>query len=83
VFKEETADLLHKREGFLSTEQVCSSDDHRGGKRKYEVLAFDCELVYTTAGMSLARLTVLDESGQVTLDQYVKPRAAVLDFNTR
>ncbi|UZJ52736.1 hypothetical protein CBS101457_002056 [Exobasidium rhododendri] len=84
VFKEEKPESLHKREGFLSTEQVCSDLIHsKDGTSKYDVLAFDCELVYTTAGMSLARLTVLDESGKVTLDQYVKPRAAVLDYNTR
>jgi RNA exonuclease 1 len=84
VFKEEKVDLLHKREGFLSTEQVLSTLSKSDQQRtKYDVLAFDCELVYTTAGMSLARLTVLDEGGLVTLDQYVKPRASILDYNTR
>lgn len=85
VFKEEKPEALHKRVGFLSTEQVCSDfkDSDIETRKKYDVLAFDCELVYTTAGMSLARLTVLDESGQVTMDQYVKPRAAILDYNTR
>ena len=84
VFKEESTESLHMREGFLSTEQVCRdvADDDRV-KEQYDVLAFDCELVYTTAGMSLARLTVLDEAGRVTLDQYVRPRAAILDYNTR
>ena len=52
-------------------------------RHTHEVLAFDCELIYTTAGMSLARLTVLDEAGKVIMDQHVRPKAAILDFNTR
>lgn len=86
VFKEEDAEVLHQREGFLDTAQVFAELEKEGrsdGRKTYDVLAFDCELVYTTAGMSLARLTVLDESGAVILDQFVKPRAPVLDYNTR
>lgn len=82
VFKEEASELLHLREGFMCTEELCN-DDGSNVEDKHEVLAFDCELIYTTAGMSLARLTVLDESGKVIMDQHVKPRAAILDLNTR
>lgn len=84
VFKEESCELLHQREAFMSTEEVCKQADKSSNqKEKHEVLAFDCELVYTTAGMSLARLTVLDESGKVIMDQHVKPKASVVDYNTR
>lgn len=82
VFKEESSDLLHQREGFLSTEEICGRDG-KGDEQTHEVLAFDCELIYTTAGMSLARLTVLDQAGKVIMDQHVKPKAAILDYNTR
>lgn len=48
-----------------------------------KVAALDCEMCYTTAGLSLARVTLLDPLGQVVYDTFVKPRAAVIDFNTR
>lgn len=87
VFKEEQANLLHRRAAFLSTEALLSQPpkaEQRGSQGgKHQILAFDCELIYTTAGMSLARLTVLDESGKSVLDRYVRPRAAILDYNTR
>jgi RNA exonuclease 1 len=87
VFKEEECELLHRREAFKTTTAVLKelSEAQRSANKteRLDVLAFDCELVYTTAGMSLARLTVLDESGKAVLDVYVRPRAAVLDYNTR
>lgn len=39
--------------------------------------------VYTTSGLTLARLTVLDASGQTILDERVVPQGTVLDLNTR
>jgi RNA exonuclease 1 len=47
------------------------------------IVALDCELVYTTAGMSLARLTVVDDRGDVVLDEFVRPHGVVLDYNTK
>ena len=48
-----------------------------------KLAALDCEMVYTTAGMSLARLTILDAEGEVVLDEFVKPHGMVLDLITR
>jgi len=48
-----------------------------------EVAAADCELSYTTSGMSLTRVTVLDERGGVVFDSLVRPRSKIMDFNTR
>ncbi|MCO5573472.1 hypothetical protein L7F22_027243 [Adiantum nelumboides] len=83
VFKEDDWKMLHRREAFLSTDTVLHSQIHANGQEKHDILAFDCELIFTTAGMSLARITVLDESGRVVLDQFVRPRSAILDYNTR
>lgn len=83
VFKEGDAKKLHQREAFFSTNELIGSAPDYQSLGQHQILALDCELVYTTAGMSLARLTVLDEGGRVVLDRLVCPRAAVLDYNTR
>lgn len=91
VFKEEDSRNLHERESFISSETLCSrgTDDKSNANQthkplqRYDVLALDCELVSTTAGLSLAHLTVLDEAGAIVLDRHVRPRAAILDYNTR
>lgn len=48
-----------------------------------EVVALDAELVYTTAGMSIARVTLVDEDGSQLADYLVRPKAPVVDYNTR
>lgn len=83
VFKEEDWKMLHRREAFLSTDTVLQSQSEQSNQEKHDILAFDCELIFTTAGMSLARITVLEESGKVVLDRFVRPKSAVLDYNTR
>lgn len=50
---------------------------------KLDVVALDCELVYTTSGMSLARLTVVGHDGEIVLDEHVRPQGIVLDTNVR
>lgn len=40
-------------------------------------------MVQTTAGLSLARLTVVDSYGEVVLDAHVKPPGTLLDTNLR
>lgn len=40
-------------------------------------------MVYTTAGMSLARLTILDAEGDQVFDEFIKPNGMVLDLITR
>ena len=39
---------------------------------------------YTTAGMSVTRVTLIDEAGDVVLDELVRPvGVAILDYNTQ
>lgn len=49
----------------------------------YGVFAMDCEMVYTTAGMELARVTVSDQDNNAVFETLVKPDSEVVDLNTR
>ena len=75
VFKEDSPADLHARSPFVIPDLPES-----GG---HEVLALDCELSYTTAGMSLVQLSIVSEEGDVMADMMVKPDVDVLDYNTR
>ncbi|KAG4303081.1 hypothetical protein PCK1_000747 [Pneumocystis canis] len=43
----------------------------------------DCEMIYTTGGMELARITIYDINENLLLDNLIKPKNKVIDFNTR
>ncbi|MBN3290206.1 REXO1 exonuclease, partial [Polypterus senegalus] len=47
------------------------------------VFAVDCEMCYTTQGLELARVTVVNPGLQVVYDTFVKTDNEVLDYNTR
>lgn len=69
---------LHARQPFMLTKDFTTSKSPLG------IAAVDCELIYTTAGMSLARLTICSGDKKVMLDEHVRPDPAVpLDYATR
>lgn len=74
-----TTTALHSRIPFLPT----SSFTSHNSSTTLDIVALDCELVYTSSGMALARLTVIDSSGTVVLDEHVRPQGTVLDLNVR
>ncbi|KAH0628364.1 hypothetical protein JD844_009420 [Phrynosoma platyrhinos] len=47
------------------------------------VFALDCEMCYTTHGLELSRVTVVDPSLCVVYEAFVKPDNEIIDFNTR
>ncbi|XP_063242278.1 RNA exonuclease 1 homolog [Bacillus rossius redtenbacheri] len=47
------------------------------------VFALDCEMVYTTSGLELARVTVIDSELNTIYESLVKPENVVLDCNSR
>ncbi|KAK4056646.1 RNA exonuclease 3 [Microbotryomycetes sp. JL221] len=79
VFRDSDVNVLHSRLGFLPTSIFESSTSDQ----IQDIVALDCELVYTTSGMSLARLTVIDIDFKTILDVHVKPLGTVLDTNER
>lgn len=82
VFKEDDPKDLHRRESFITTRELTES---LGGDTSghLDIVAVDCELCFTTAGMSLTRLTLISEDGSVILDELVRSRAEIVDYNTR
>ncbi|KAL3870043.1 hypothetical protein ACJMK2_042660 [Sinanodonta woodiana] len=49
----------------------------------YGVYAMDCEMVYTTFGVELARITVIGPDLEPVYESLVKPDRSVIDYNTK
>lgn len=65
-------------EGFMKTfDKELPEDAHPG------IYALDCEMSYTTFGLELTRVTVVDTDMQVVYDTFVKPDNEIVDYNTR
>ncbi|XP_034852427.1 RNA exonuclease 1 homolog isoform X7 [Mirounga leonina] len=65
-------------EGFVKTfDKELAEDAHPG------IFALDCEMSYTTYGLELTRVTVVDTDMQVVYDTFVKPDNEIVDYNTR
>ncbi|KAG8826558.1 RNA exonuclease 3 [Serendipita sp. 401] len=78
VFVEKAIEELHSRHPFTQSTSVERSTN-------LEIATIDCEGVYTTQGMSVARVSVCDADGKVVFDELVRPDdgVEVIDFNTR
>ncbi|EST06875.1 Exonuclease, RNase T/DNA polymerase III [Kalmanozyma brasiliensis GHG001] len=84
VFKETAGLDLHRREAFITTQELIESiKDEVGTMAPLDMVAVDCELSYTTAGLTLTRLTLVDEEGGMVLDEIVRTRTDIVDYNTR
>ncbi|KAJ3598807.1 hypothetical protein NHX12_032771 [Muraenolepis orangiensis] len=65
-------------EGYVKTFSKSLPPDGDGG-----VYALDCEMCYTTQGLELTRVTVINAELKVIYDTFVKPHSKVVDYNTR
>ncbi|CAL1540651.1 unnamed protein product, partial [Lymnaea stagnalis] len=54
-----------------------------GGDKDFKIYSMDCEMVYTKAGLELARVTVVDEDCKTVYETFVKPETEIIDYNTR
>ncbi|GAA5882690.1 hypothetical protein JCM16303_006546 [Sporobolomyces ruberrimus] len=81
VFKDEDPIDLHARVGFITS----SSLPRPSRSELQDLVALDCELLYTTSGLSLARLTVVSSDGSLLYDIHVLPSrtSTIVDLNTR
>ena len=59
---------LHKRHAFTHTRPPDTSQP----SKTLEVAALDCEMIYTTGGMRVARASVVDGDGKEVFDKCVK-----------
>jgi len=64
-------------EGYVSTENWSNEENKR------KVFALDCEMCYTTQGLELTRLTVVDYKLDQIVDLFIKPKNPIVDYNTR
>lgn len=78
VFTEKNIEELHIRHAFTLSSRIDTPS-------ALEVATIDCEGVYTTQGMSVARVSVCDSDGKLVFDEPVRPDdgVEVIDFNTR
>ncbi|SNX85300.1 related to exonuclease GOR [Melanopsichium pennsylvanicum] len=84
VFKETAALDLHRREAFITTKQLIDlTAERQSSNTELDIVALDCELSYTTAGLTLTRITLIDEEGEMILDELVRTRTDIVDYNTR
>ncbi|XP_061324633.1 uncharacterized protein LOC133277086 [Pezoporus flaviventris] len=67
-----------KLEGFMKT--LIKSPPLDG---THDVYALNCEMCYTTRGLELTRVTVVDPKLQVVYDVFVKPDGKVVDYDIR
>ncbi|ETW83986.1 hypothetical protein HETIRDRAFT_472359 [Heterobasidion irregulare TC 32-1] len=81
VFYESDLASLHARHPFSSLKP----SSFEGKKKERDVVALDCEMIYTTGGFRVARVSIVDARGQEIFDELVKmdDGVEVVDFNTR
>ncbi|KAI0307161.1 ribonuclease H-like protein [Multifurca ochricompacta] len=77
VFYESEPPLLHARHPFSESPPMTPS--------ALDVAALDCEMVYTTGGFRIARVSVVDARGKEVFDEFIKmdDGVEVVDLNTR
>ncbi|XP_034836099.1 RNA exonuclease 1 homolog [Maniola hyperantus] len=49
----------------------------------YGVYSLDCEMCYTTQGLDLTRVTVINTACKVVYETLIKPLHPIIDYNTR
>ncbi|KAF7683676.1 Small RNA degrading nuclease 5 [Astathelohania contejeani] len=53
------------------------------GESQHEIVAIDCEMVLTTKGVELGRVSIIDNCGKTIYDKLVRPSYEVIDYCTR
>lgn len=49
----------------------------------YGIYALDCEMCYTTHGLDLTRVTVINSECKVVYETFIRPLHPIIDYNTR
>lgn len=81
VFYESDPEQLHRRHAFSFTRQSNSyalsqnggpSNSSKGPNAALDAVALDCEMIYSTGGMRVARVSVVDSAGTEIFDELVR-----------
>ena len=64
--------------GYMTT--IDKGEDYVSTKK--DIYALDCEMCYTTHGIELTRVTVVDINARTVYDALVKPDNKIVDYNT-
>ncbi|KAH7914206.1 ribonuclease H-like protein [Hygrophoropsis aurantiaca] len=92
VFYEKNPEDLHSRHAFSNTRSPTGNTSHSGKgypaiptDTALDVVSLDCEMIYTTGGMRVARVSVVDGSGATIFDELIRmdEGVEVIDYNTR
>lgn len=69
---------LENYKGYVDTLSKPHLDPNKHG-----IFALDCEMCYTTYGLELTRVTVINYKYEVVYERLVKPTRPILDYNTK
>lgn len=64
--------------GYVETQLKPERDPNKHG-----IYALDCEMCYTTIGLELTRVTVINHRMDVVYEKLIKPHNPILDYNTK
>ena len=70
---------MHLADGLLPPGFIKGSAAHEDEN----VIAVDCEMVMTEFGLELARVSMVDNEGEVLLDLLVRPDNLIVDYLTK
>lgn len=79
VHEENRLDLT----GYVGTTTLAKVELSNKERRGRAVFGMDCEMVYTTVGFEIARVTIIDEHLEKALDKFCLPLGAIIDYNTK
>lgn len=70
-------------DGEIEGYQMTMPPELDNDPRSSEVFALDCEMCYTTKGLELTRVTIVNSECKTVYESLVKPLSPIIDYNTR
>jgi len=71
----ESSEPLH---GYINTKTIAGDNSD-----ECNIFALDCEMCYTTRGLELTRVSVINTNCDTVYEKLVKPDYEIVDYNTR
>lgn len=81
VFQFESFKAYMERFRFAQWHPV--NDLDRKPLRQWNVIAFDCEMAYTSCGLEAIRISAVNYQKDLLIDCFIEVEGVVLDYNTR